>query len=287
MLLASYNIQYCLGSDNRYDIARVARELRNADIIALQEVERFFTRSGLTDQPAELAAHFPDHYWAFGANYDMDASFRTEAGALVNRRRQFGNMVLSRWPLFSVRNLPLPKYGSVNHHIMQRGLLEAVTAPHEKPLRVYSTHLCHLSAGTRLPQVEYVKEQLRLAPETGGAWSGRHPDMQAGWAEGGVPPMPRDVVLMGDMNFAPDSAEYTSFLGPVSPHHGRIPARDGLQDAWVLSGHGEQEGTTHPQAGRIDHCFVSSSIAGAVRSANVDTDAKGSDHYPLFVELAW
>src|SRR5262245_29746894 len=129
MLLASYNIQYCLGGDGRYDLPRVAREIENADIIALQEVERFWQRSGVTDQPAELAARLPNHYWIFGANLDMDASFRDKSGALVNRRRQFGTMILSRFPIISSRNFPLPKYGASNQHSIQQGLLEAVIDP--------------------------------------------------------------------------------------------------------------------------------------------------------------
>ena len=71
MLLASYNIQYGLGRDEKYDLARVAKEIAHADIIALQEVERFWLRSGMLDEPAEIAARLPDHHWVFGANLDM------------------------------------------------------------------------------------------------------------------------------------------------------------------------------------------------------------------------
>jgi endonuclease/exonuclease/phosphatase family metal-dependent hydrolase len=36
--VVTYNIQYGLGKDNRYDLARIAREIEDADVIALQEV---------------------------------------------------------------------------------------------------------------------------------------------------------------------------------------------------------------------------------------------------------
>src|SRR5262245_18978861 len=108
-------------------------EIAKADIIALQEVESFWTRTGMVDQPAEITKHFPEHHYVLGVNYDMDASYR-DAGKLVNRRRRFGNMVLSRWPIVSARNFLLPKFGSVVYHIMQRGILETVTGPAGKEL---------------------------------------------------------------------------------------------------------------------------------------------------------
>ena len=56
MKLISYNIQYGKGKDGRYDLARIAGEIEHGDVIALQEVERFWQRSGERDEPAELAA---------------------------------------------------------------------------------------------------------------------------------------------------------------------------------------------------------------------------------------
>ncbi len=59
MKLVGYNIQYSRGRDGRYDLARVASAVDGADIIALQEVERFWPRTGMADQSAELAALLP------------------------------------------------------------------------------------------------------------------------------------------------------------------------------------------------------------------------------------
>ena len=55
MKFVSYNIQYGLGRDGKFDVGRAAETVRGADVIALQEVERFWKRSGMTDQPEELA----------------------------------------------------------------------------------------------------------------------------------------------------------------------------------------------------------------------------------------
>ena len=41
MKFVSYNIQYGTGKDGRIDLSRIAAEVGDADVIALQEVDRF------------------------------------------------------------------------------------------------------------------------------------------------------------------------------------------------------------------------------------------------------
>lgn len=286
MKLVSYNIQYGLGSDGRYDLARIAAEVAEADIIALQEVDRHWKRSGMVDSPEVLAAHLRHHHYVFGANLDIDATFK-EDGRLHHRRKQFGTMILSRWPILSSRNFPLPKWGDRRNHSIQQGILEAVIATPLGPTRVYSVHLSHLCPATRLPQIERIKDILKTAPEEGGAWCGGHPDPSSGWLEEDEPPMPEAHILMGDMNFPPLSGEYDTLIGPRSQSYGRLTSRRGLVDAWVEAGHAEEDGSTHPEAQtRIDHCFVSADLADKVRKVWVDDQAKGSDHWPVWVEMA-
>ena len=79
MRFASYNIQYATGRDGRVDLARIARAVAGADLIALQEVERFAARTGLADQAAEIAALLPDYYWCYGPGMDLDASVEVRA----------------------------------------------------------------------------------------------------------------------------------------------------------------------------------------------------------------
>ncbi len=286
MKVVTYNIQFGLGVDGRYDLSRIAAEVRDADIIALQEVDRHWQRSGCVDSPAVLASHLPEHHWVHGANLDMDASYRDASDRLFLRRRQFGTMMLSRLPIVSSRNHLLPKYGTVTQHSIQQGALEAViVTEHAGPVRFYSTHLSHLSLETRLPQVEALLDIHVRAPSEGGAWCGGHPEPDAGWTEGEMPPMPVDAILLGDFNFEWNALEYDRIVGPASARYGRLNNLTGFVDAWVAAGHREDEGATIPEGKRIDYCFASASIAPRVRSSWIDTDAAGSDHYPLWTEI--
>ena len=285
MKFVTYNIQYGLGKDDRYDLARIAREVETADVIALQEVERHWQRSGCVDAPAVLGSHLPEHHWVYGANLDMDASYRDPTGRLVNRRRQFGTMILSRSPIVSSRNHLLPKYGTLTQHSIQQGALEAVIVTERAgPVRVYSVHLSHLSIAARMPQIDALLDIHARAPAEGGAWCGGHPDPAAGWTEGEMPPMPAEALLMGDFNFEWSAPEYDRVVGPLTERFGRLNRLSGFVDAWVAAGHTEDTGATISSGGRIDFCFVSSALATRVRSCRIDGDAVGSDHQPVWVE---
>ncbi len=36
---------------------------------------------------------------------------------------------------------------------------------------------------------------------------------------------------------------------------------------------------------RLDYCFVSAALAGRITAAGIDTEAAGSDHQPIWVEI--
>ena len=57
MKLVAFNIRFGLGLDQRIDLGRIAEAVRDADIIALQEIERFWKHSGMNDQPDILGRH--------------------------------------------------------------------------------------------------------------------------------------------------------------------------------------------------------------------------------------
>lgn len=285
--LASYNIQYGKGKDGRFDLPRIVGDLGDPDIIALQEVETNFVRSGMVDQPAAIADLMPHMHWVFGPGINIDASV-VEGGRVIQRRRQYGNMILSRWPILSSVTHPLPKIALAGIFHQQRCLIETVIATPDGPLRVMSVHLDHVSPDTRLPQVEMMLDLALNNRVRGGNWGGR-PSGDA-FTEG-PPPMPEDVVIMGDMNFACDGPEYTRVLGGMSKWFGRTFRAGGVVDAWVCAGHDEADGDTCPHDDdvegprRIDHCFLSARLGPMVTAMSIATEAQGSDHNPIFCDL--
>ena len=56
--IVTYNIQFGQGRDGKVDINRIVDALQGADVIALQEVDRFWDRSGMSDQVASLVESF-------------------------------------------------------------------------------------------------------------------------------------------------------------------------------------------------------------------------------------
>ena len=126
MKLVSYNIQYGLGKDGRFDLPRIASEVDGADIIALQEVDRFRERSEDRDQAAAIGDLLPGYFRVFAPTLDLDGSTRRTDGRVENRRRQHGLMLLSRWPILSSRLLLLPRFRTYRHLNAQRGALEGL-----------------------------------------------------------------------------------------------------------------------------------------------------------------
>lgn len=286
MLFATYNIQYGVGQDGAFSLDRVTAAVRAADVVCFQEVAQHWERDGRVDQAAALAAAL-NYYAAFGTAFDVDASYVEAGGRVVNRRRTFGNMVASRWPIRSSRVQLLPREPLLTYGDVARCAVEAVVECPGGPLRVYSVHLSHTGSAQRLRQSAVLMEFIRRAPVAGGAWD---LDADRNWAENqwdSRPPEP--AIVMGDLNCTDRSPEYSLLAGEESERAGRLVPHDGLFDAWVLGGNREGAGHSlhgaHEDTFRIDHALVTPSLRGAVRRSWIDVAAAGSDHYPLFVEL--
>jgi endonuclease/exonuclease/phosphatase family metal-dependent hydrolase len=146
----SFNIHHGQGTDDVVDLARIARVIRasGADIGGLQEVDRNYgKRSNWTDQAAELAELLNWHV-AYGANINLNPP------APGRPRIQFGNAVLSRYPIARWENTHL--FRSPGEE--QRGLLHADVDVPGLPLHVYVTHLDAFSETDRVQQAQQVAE---------------------------------------------------------------------------------------------------------------------------------
>lgn len=286
MKIVTYNIQFGLGKDDQSDLERIAREVDGADIIALQEVERNWQRSGATDQPELLAELLDHYYWVYGPFFDVDCSHREPDGKITNIRRQFGNMILSKTPIVSTRLFPLPKSIINDQRNMVVGMLEGVIELHNgRALRIYNAHLSAKSVQDRIAQIHTIRRIIASAPNEGGAWTGAstHPL----WREDKVcPPMPEEFILLGDFNLSPQDREYQHL----------ISIRDkecNLIDCWILAGHKINDGVTFPantdaspgDGQRIDFAFTGKMMKHKLISARIDGKAQGSDHQPVWLEI--
>jgi endonuclease/exonuclease/phosphatase family metal-dependent hydrolase len=121
--LMTYNIRHGKGEDGKVNLERIADTIRDsgADVVALQEVDRFFPRSGMTDEVAHLAALL-----------NMESAFSPSLDLIVG---QYGNAVLSRYPIVSrdVKFLSSPKE--------RRSLLTVVVQVGKNRFTVHNTHL--------------------------------------------------------------------------------------------------------------------------------------------------
>ena len=125
----SYNIHHAEGVDKVLDLDRIARVIRSVepDLVALQEVDRQATRTKAIDQPAELA-RLTGLAVVFGPNIPLEGG-------------DYGNAVLSRWPIVRSDNHTLPNVDAGE----QRGVLEVHVVPtgRTEPIVLWATHFDH------------------------------------------------------------------------------------------------------------------------------------------------
>ena len=268
-VIVTWNIQCGKGCDGVTDLARIAlvmRAMGEADVICLQEVARNDPGiAGGADQAAQLEMVFPGYQGVFGAGLD-----RVQEGS--EKRRQFGNMILSRLPVLQVFRhlLPHPPEPGIKH--MQRAAVETVVRTRAGALRVITTHLEYFSPRHRAAQIA----RLRLLQEEAAG------NAAAPQTSGNTPydpvPRPASLVLCGDFNLLPGDAEY------------KLLFRDPLLDAWRVSRRDEPhppstglyDWAQWPMGGHFrDYFAVTADVAVRIRSIEMDAQTDASDHQPL------
>ena len=284
--IVSYNIQYSRGRDGQSDLGRIADTVRGADVIGLQEVTRHLPPNVDQDQPAELAALLDDYHWVYGAPADVDASRRNDDGTITNRRAQFGNMVLSKWPISSMRLELLPRLRTYDTVAFQRGALEVIIAHPDGPLRIYVVHLDHLLERHRVAEIAHLLAFAFEAAPHGAAATG--PLRTIGAADR----VPDDFIVMGDCNMLPNSPAYLAMTGEPDYYYGPIMTSDRVVDTWRLVDREITDGITwwdeatdFTEGTRLDYLFVTPGLAPGVAAAGIDEDAAGSDHQPVWIDL--
>ncbi|RFC67672.1 MULTISPECIES: endonuclease/exonuclease/phosphatase family protein [Mesorhizobium] len=289
MKCVSYNIQYGIGLDYQYDIGRIIDAVRGADIICLQEVSRNNPSNGGHDMVAAINHALPDYFSVYGPNFEADMGSRIANGKAVTTTFQFGNMILSRKPILLSRNLLLPRTRTFDYANFQRGALEALIETPSGYVRFYSTHLDHRSPDERLEQIRFLKDRIFNYPVEGGGLTGL--------AEYGLPepPSPNEFIVMGDFNMLSDTPEHAALCGTPDAIFGlTLNARHAVDVAAYLGALEDHPVTwvdpndpkDEARMKRIDYVFASPFMADRLKSYRVDREAVGSDHLPVWVELA-
>ncbi|HSO00857.1 MAG TPA: endonuclease/exonuclease/phosphatase family protein [Candidatus Nanopelagicales bacterium] len=257
--------------EERLRIIRAGIKELEPDIVGLQEV---IWREGRCQA----------HEIVEGLGYEVAFGKACDLG----EGAEFGNAVLSRWPIARREVFPLPT-GSTDE---SRSLLLAeIDAPHGRiPFLV--THLnwkLHHGAA-REAQVAHIADViLREAPVDAPALADP-PTKPAGY-----PP-----VLVGDLNASPDATEVRFLKG--------LHALDGrsifFSDAYEIAGHGPGytfDGTrnpfaecTHEHPRRIDYILVRGPdrsgrgrpLVSRVVFQDIVTGVTASDHFGVYAELS-
>ena len=279
--LLCWNIQWCRGVDGRVDPVRIIETVRaygEIDVLCLQEVARnFATLAGSAgeDQFAILAGLCP--------GYEAVEAIGTDVRGPDGRRRQLGNLVLSRLPVLTARRHQLPWQGDPAHASMPRAVVEVLVATPLGPLRILNTHLEYYSLKQRRTQVDALRG---LHDEGRSRCADVVRERHRGRAFDAGPPSGATVVC-GDFNLRPEDAEYAQLAAAV-------PGGEALLDAWPIVwpqrahpptlGLHDREQFDEP-AYCSDYVFVSAGLGQRVRGLDVDLQTQASDHQPLVLTL--
>jgi endonuclease/exonuclease/phosphatase family metal-dependent hydrolase len=143
----AYNVHHCGGMDGVVDVERIANIIKasNADLVALQEVDKDVPRSGNVDQAAELG-RLTGMYARFGKAIDY-------AGG------EYGQAILSRWPIDEFEVVMLPSEPDREQRI---ALAATIRGDGKRPEILFvGAHLDHQGEQLRLPQMEALLQFLR------------------------------------------------------------------------------------------------------------------------------
>ena len=239
--IATYNVHGCVGTDRRRSERRIAEVIAEtrADIVGLQELDLKQRRSGGVDQTGFIAKQLGWHSCFYPA--------------IRNGDEQYGNAVLSRYPLTLRRGAELP--GGAPFFCRESRAALLVEAETELGrIQIINTHF-GLGARERLRAAQLLMSQ---------SWLG---------AIGADTPL----ILLGDLNCLPGSPPYRTF----SEQH--------LRDVRTLVEPTTSLRTFFPTLLpmlAVDHIFVNATLRPLSVVVHRTPLARiASDHFPLVVEL--
>ena len=253
MRLATFNILHGRAlSDGRVDLDRLADAVRSldADVLALQEVDREQPRSHLADLTAVAADAMGagSHRFVAALSGTPGATWIAATGDEVPSSAAYGISLLSRYPARSWQVLRLPRIPVrfplwlpeprkwIVVHDEPRPVVVGTFDTPGGTVTVANTHLSFVPAWGRI-QLQRIRRDLAALPGT--------------------------VVLMGDLNMTePGPEQITGFTSLA--HHATFPADRPLR--------------------QLDHILVRGSLGPVTHSASVELPL--SDHRALVVDVS-
>ncbi len=227
---------------------------QDADIICLQEVLVYKNPKRLT-LPAlrEAMRKYPYTYYDF---------------KVYNTKRQFGNVVFSRYPLINKQTIRYESKSNISSQcdvVVNTDTLRLIV----NHLQSYGIEKEDLHFDTL--SVEGLKNSS-LNQKLQSADALRHKQAKA--VKHAIRKSPHPVIVVGDFNALPLSYVYWKI-------------KWGLRDCFLDSSFGKL-GTTYKRKGigiRIDYTLCSRELRPI--DCYVDKDAKYSDHYPIITTIGW
>lgn len=237
--IMSYNVHGCMGMDGHISPDRIARVIarHNPDVIALQELDVLRKRSQGIDQAHKIAQYLE-------MKHHFHPAFCQEEG-------QYGNAILSRFPLTVIKMQALPQLKDDKKY-EPRGAMAVSLRFQDTEVLVINTHLSMWPSERKI-QIEDLMSEKWLV------------DLR------------KPVILCGDFNAMPGSLVYKKVC-------------EKLKDSQrILTGH-RPFGTwcgRYPLS-QIDHVFVTPQFkVNTILVPRTSLDQIASDHLPLIVDVAF
>ncbi|BBH22426.1 endonuclease [Paenibacillus baekrokdamisoli] len=169
----TYNIHGGVGTDDALDLYRIASVIKGEepDFVLLQEVDMNMNRSGKVDQTASLANLTRMSNYVFGR-------------AIYHDGGEYGNAILSKYPLHVLRNLPLPGNEPRAALFVDADITEIYGT--RKSITLIVTHLDWDNEQSRTESVSRIETYCASLPR-------------------------KPAMLCGDLNDTPTSATLTAF----------------------------------------------------------------------------
>ena len=237
--IMSYNVHGCKGMDGRISTDRIASVIAryNPDVVALQELDAGRLRSFGIDQAESIARN-------------LGMFFQFSPASCV-KNEQYGNAILSRYPMEVIKKDNLPRLWR-KKFLESRGAIWVSVDHQGTKINIVNTHLSL-----------WPKEQLlQIKTLLGSDWL-HQPDYSG------------PIILCGDLNTSPNSHVYKEICKTFKDSQLMLSGHKPLK-TWV---------SDFPIR-RIDHIFVTPEfLLNSIKVSQTLLDRSASDHLPIIVDL--